>query len=55
MKDDRGWCLDRQTGPDALHLMVSPEHGKAADLCLAELRDAVEIHGRLLGKDTRYS
>ena len=29
--DERGWCLDRQQGPDALHLMVSPEHAKAAD------------------------
>ena len=53
--DDRGWCLDRQTGPDALHLMVSPEHEKVADQFLADLREAVELHGTSRGKDARYS
>ncbi len=53
--DDRGWCLDRQMGPDALHLMVSPEHEKVADQFLADLREAVELHGTSRGKDARYS
>ena len=29
--DARGWCLDRQTDPDALHLMISPEHERIVD------------------------
>lgn len=53
--DDRGWHLDRQTGPDALHLMVSPEHDKVADRFLADLREAVEMHGSSRGKAARYS
>ncbi|MFO0691584.1 MAG: aminotransferase class V-fold PLP-dependent enzyme [Myxococcota bacterium] len=53
--DDRGWCLDRQTGPDALHLMVSPEHERVADAFLADLREAVETHGSSRGREARYS
>jgi glutamate/tyrosine decarboxylase-like PLP-dependent enzyme len=53
--DDRGWHLDRQHGPDALHFMVSPEHAEVADAFLADLRDAVTSHGESRGKDARYS
>ena len=53
--DDRGWHLDRQHGPDALHFMISPEHDRVADAFLADLRDAVETHGESRGKDARYS
>ncbi len=53
--DDRGWHLDRQKGPDALHLMVSPEHEKVADAFLADLRAAVASHGPARGKEARYS
>jgi glutamate/tyrosine decarboxylase-like PLP-dependent enzyme len=53
--DDRGWHLDRQHGPDALHFMVSPEHAEVADAFLADLRDAVAHHGESRGKDARYS
>lgn len=53
--DDRGWHLDRQTGPDALHLMVSPEHDKVVDRFLADLREAVEVHGASRGREARYS
>ena len=53
--DDRGWHLDRQTGPDALHIMVSPAHAKIADQFLDDLRDAVKSHGASKGKDARYS
>lgn len=53
--DDRGWHLDRQHGPDALHLMVSPEHAHVADAFLADLAEAVARHGESRGKDARYS
>jgi len=53
--DARGWHLDRQTDPDALHLMVSPDHAKVADAFLEDLRDAVANHGESQGKQARYS
>ena len=53
--DDRGWHLDRQTGPAALHLMVSPAHARVADAFLADLRDAVSHRGESRGKQARYS
>jgi glutamate/tyrosine decarboxylase-like PLP-dependent enzyme len=53
--DDRGWHLDRQHGPDALHFMVSPEHAEVADAFLADLGDAVAHHGESRGKGARYS
>jgi len=53
--DDRGWHLDRQHGPDALHFMVSPEHAEVADAFLADLREAAATHGESRGKDARYS
>jgi sphinganine-1-phosphate aldolase len=53
--DDRGWHLDRQTGPDALHLMVSPAHAGVADAFLADLREAVAHPGESRGREARYS
>ena len=53
--DDRGWHLDRQTGPDALHLMVSPAHEKVAESFLDDLREAVATHGPSRGRKARYS
>jgi sphinganine-1-phosphate aldolase len=53
--DERGWHLDRQKGPDALHLMVSPEHERIVDPFLADLRDAVAEHGESRGVEARYS
>jgi glutamate/tyrosine decarboxylase-like PLP-dependent enzyme len=53
--DERGWHLDRQTGPDALHIMVSPEHARVADAFLTDLADAVAHHGRSRGVEARYS
>ena len=53
--DEKGWHLDRQHGPDALHLMISPEHDRVADEFLADLREAVETHGESQGKQARYS
>ncbi len=53
--DDKGWCLDRQHGPDALHLMLSPKHLTVADAFLADLADAVKHHGPSRGSEARYS
>jgi glutamate/tyrosine decarboxylase-like PLP-dependent enzyme len=53
--DERGWHLDRQRDPDALHLMVSPEHAKVCDAFLEDLRHAVRHHGRSKGVAARYS
>ena len=53
--DDKGWHLDRQEGPAALHMMISPEHARVADEFLADLRHAVAHHGAARGKAARYS
>jgi glutamate/tyrosine decarboxylase-like PLP-dependent enzyme len=53
--DDRGWHLDRQKNPDALHMMVSPNHARVAEQFLADLRDAVSRHGESRGVEARYS
>jgi len=53
--DDHGWHLDRQHGPPALHMMVSPEHDRIVDDFLANLRDAVASHGPSRGVAARYS
>ncbi len=53
--DDRGWHLDRQTGPNALHMMVSPIHARVADTLLEDLRSAVAHHGTSRGTEARYS
>ena len=53
--DDRGWHLDRQNEPDALHLMVSPIHDRVVDGFVADLRAAVEGAGVSRGVEARYS
>ncbi|MFQ5665261.1 MAG: aminotransferase class V-fold PLP-dependent enzyme [Candidatus Binatia bacterium] len=53
--DDRGWHLDRQENPAALHMMVTPNHAKIIDAFLADLRDAVTHHGMSHGVEARYS
>jgi hypothetical protein len=53
--DERGWHLDRQKGPDALHLMLSPAHAEVADAFLADLREAAAHHGESKDKEARYS
>jgi hypothetical protein len=53
--DQRGWHLDRQKPPDALHLMVSPMHARIADTFLADLREAARAPGGSRGGDARYS
>jgi glutamate/tyrosine decarboxylase-like PLP-dependent enzyme len=53
--DDRGWCLDRQNGPDALHMIISPMHARIADRLLEDLREAAAHHGVSRGVAARYS
>lgn len=53
--DDRGWHLDRQHGPDALHMMVSPAHERVVDEFCADLRFAVVHAGESRGVEARYS
>lgn len=53
--DDRGWNLDRQTPPDALHMMLSPKHATVADRFIEDLREAVKHHGSSRGVEARYS
>jgi glutamate/tyrosine decarboxylase-like PLP-dependent enzyme len=53
--DARGWHLDRQQGPAALHLMVSPMHAQIADAFLADLREAARAPGAAKGAAIRYS
>lgn len=53
--DDRGWHLDRQHDPDALHLMVSPAHHRVVDEFLSDLTDAVASASASRGVEARYS
>ncbi|MDH3654054.1 MAG: aspartate aminotransferase family protein [Myxococcales bacterium] len=40
--DARGWHLDRNQFPSALHIMVTPAHAEVADRLIEDLRLAVE-------------
>jgi glutamate/tyrosine decarboxylase-like PLP-dependent enzyme len=56
--DARGWHLDRQTGPDALHLMLSPEHDRVLDRFLGDLRECAcdaASGTRSAAREARYS
>ena len=53
--DDRGWHLDRQHGPDALHMMLSPAHAGVVEEFLSDLRFAVANAGEDRGVKARYS
>ena len=53
--DERGWCLDRQQDPNALHLMVSPEHARVVDAFLADLREAAQTRDPSRGTKARYA
>ena len=39
----RGWHIDRQQKPEALHAMVTPRHATVADQYLQDLKESVEI------------
>lgn len=53
--DQRGWHLDRQEKPAALHMMVTPNHAKVVDEFLSDLAEGVKVRGESLGKEARYS
>ncbi len=53
--DDKGWHLDRQESPPALHMMVTPGHADVADAFLDDLAYAVNNHGASKGKEARYT
>lgn len=53
--DSRGWHLDRQERPPALHMMVTPNHEKIVERFLDDLRFAVSSHGESKGKSARYN
>jgi len=53
--DERGWCVDRQTDPDAMHLMLSPRHADVADEFLTDLRWATENATTAKSRNARYS
>ena len=53
--DAQGWCLDRQTDPDALHLMVSPEHERVVEAFLEDLSQAARAPGTSKGVAARYA
>ncbi len=59
LMDGKGWHLDRQNNPDALHMMISPEHARIVDEFLADLaRGAGEVRGgktRSSDKRARYN
>jgi hypothetical protein len=53
--DDRGWHLDRQTAPPALHMMVTPNHAKIVDAFLEDLRAAAASTAPSRDVEARYS
>ncbi|HIF63979.1 MAG TPA: aspartate aminotransferase family protein [Deltaproteobacteria bacterium] len=53
--DARGWHLDRQERPPALHMMVTPNHAQIVERFLDDLRFAVSSHGESKGKSARYN
>lgn len=53
--DERGWHLDRQAPPPALHLMVSPEHAKVVDAFAGDLVWAAANPGTARGAEARYA
>ncbi|WP_424183604.1 hypothetical protein ACOBQX_16595 [Actinokineospora sp. G85] len=53
--DEAGWHLDRQSGPEALHMTVSPEHHRVVDQFLGDLAAAMADPGTARGAEIRYS
>jgi glutamate/tyrosine decarboxylase-like PLP-dependent enzyme len=50
----RGWHLDRQEGPPALHLMASPRHRLVVDEFLADLEASLRDHAAKSAKAASY-
>jgi glutamate/tyrosine decarboxylase-like PLP-dependent enzyme len=55
LMDDRGWNLDRNTNPTALHMMISPLHARVADVFVADLAWAAAHAGESRGVEARYN
>ena len=53
--EERGWCVDRQLGPDAMHVMLSPRHADVADEFVTDLRTAATAAGARKSSEARYS
>jgi sphinganine-1-phosphate aldolase len=53
--EERGWFVDRQKNPDALHLMLSPRHADVANEFVADLRAACASAGVRKSDEARYS
>jgi sphinganine-1-phosphate aldolase len=53
--EERGWCVDRQKNPDALHLMLSPRHADVAAEFLSDLDAACADAGARKSDEARYS
>jgi sphinganine-1-phosphate aldolase len=53
--DARGWHLDRQTNPSALHLMVTPNHARVVDTFIEDLEVAAAVAGESKSVEARYS
>lgn len=55
LMDDRGWNLDRNINPNALHMMISPLHAQVADEFVSDLAWAVANAGESRGVEARYN
>jgi glutamate/tyrosine decarboxylase-like PLP-dependent enzyme len=53
--EERGWCVDRQKNPDALHVMLSPRHADVAGEFVSDLRAACASAGVRKSDEARYS
>lgn len=51
----RGWYLNRNTEPRALHLMVSPGHAAVVGAFLTDLGEAVRTAGTAASEEARYA
>jgi len=51
----KGWGVDRQRDPDAMHVMLSPVHADVAEEFVADLREAAETAGKRQSDEARYS
>jgi glutamate/tyrosine decarboxylase-like PLP-dependent enzyme len=53
--DQRGWKIDAQQRPNALHVMVTPAHARVADRFIADLREcAAQTNGPGEGMAAMY-
>ncbi len=55
LMDDRGWNLDRNINPNALHMMISPLHAQIADTFVSDLAWAASNAGQSRGVEARYN